>query len=267
MPVSQVVLSARLAQVARFVPAGSHPVDVGTDHALLPISLVRSGQVPCAIACDVAPGPVRAAKQNVARFGLNHAISVRQGDGLAPVTPGEADVAVISGLGGWTVVGILHRAPGVLAAMQRVVVQPMNASGEVRRFMRRHGFGIWDEVLLEEDGRFYQIIAFDRAVCPDAGYLAWRPEEDWLCHEYGPYLLRRRSPATVRCVQEDRGRLMRVLKRVAEGTSHEAKVRSSAVEEQIRAMDRWLAQKGDDEDAPSVYGARRDRHHESDRAT
>jgi tRNA (adenine22-N1)-methyltransferase len=267
MPVSPKGLSARLSHVARFVPAGSRPVDVGTDHALLPISLVRSGQVPCAIACDVASGPVRAAKENVARFGLNHAISVRQGDGLAPVKPGEADVAVISGLGGWTVVGILHRAPGVLAAMQRVVIQPMNASGEVRRFMRRLGFGIWDEVLLEEDGRFYQVIAFDRAVCPDAGYLGWGPEEDWLCHEYGPYLLRRRSPATVRCVQEDRGRLMRVRERVANGTSDEAKARSAAVEEQIRAMDRWLAEKGDDEDAPSVYGARRDRHHEPDCAT
>ncbi|MCL6516367.1 class I SAM-dependent methyltransferase [Alicyclobacillus sp.] len=238
--VSVVALSARLSRVAGFIPEGARLVDVGTDHAFLPIALVQSGRIPSAIACDVAAGPVGAARENVRRYGLDDRVKIRQGDGLSPIRPGEVDVAVISGLGGWTITGILRRSPAVVAALNRVVLQPMNAGGEVRRFLRDQGFGIWDEALLEEDGRFYQVIAFDRAVCPNAVYAPWSLEDRWLCEEYGPLLLRRSNSLVRRWLSEERQRLARVHQRVGQAVSAEARLRREALALQLAAMDRWL---------------------------
>lgn len=46
-------LSNRLAQVAAYVPKGAKLLDVGSDHAYLPIFLVESNQISAAIAGEV----------------------------------------------------------------------------------------------------------------------------------------------------------------------------------------------------------------------
>ncbi|MDN6142432.1 MAG: class I SAM-dependent methyltransferase, partial [Tetragenococcus halophilus] len=55
------ILSQRLAAVAEFVPRKARLADIGSDHAYLPIFLVRAGKVDYAIAGEVAQGPLKAA--------------------------------------------------------------------------------------------------------------------------------------------------------------------------------------------------------------
>ena len=43
-------LSKRLDLVASFVPAGARLLDVGSDHAYLPIALLQEGKIEAAIA-------------------------------------------------------------------------------------------------------------------------------------------------------------------------------------------------------------------------
>ncbi|MGF3083535.1 tRNA (adenine(22)-N(1))-methyltransferase TrmK, partial [Streptococcus pyogenes] len=49
-------LSNRLAQVAAYVPKGVKLLDVGSDHAYLPIFLVETNQISAAIAGEVVRG-------------------------------------------------------------------------------------------------------------------------------------------------------------------------------------------------------------------
>jgi len=70
-------LSNRLDLVASFVPAGARLLDVGSDHAYLPIALLQEGKIEAAIAGEVVEGPYQSALQNVADNGLEDKIEVR----------------------------------------------------------------------------------------------------------------------------------------------------------------------------------------------
>ena len=64
-------LSKRLQAVADMVTPGSRPVDVGCDHAYVPIYLVENHIADRVTAMDVHLGPVRRAEKNVEAAGLS----------------------------------------------------------------------------------------------------------------------------------------------------------------------------------------------------
>ena len=103
----------RLEAVAALVPPCRTLADVGTDHAYLPVLLLQEGKIEQAIAGDVVPGPCEAARHTVRQFHLENRITVRQGSGLTVLAPGEAETAVMAGMGAETMLQILAEAPEV----------------------------------------------------------------------------------------------------------------------------------------------------------
>ena len=73
--------------------------DIGTDHARLPIYLVLQGISSQVIASDLSTGPLSTARFNVYLYKLEKN-RIRQGYGLEPLDPGEADVIIVAGMGG-----------------------------------------------------------------------------------------------------------------------------------------------------------------------
>ena len=69
-------LGARLASAKQFVKKGGRVIDVGTDHAYLPIALIREGISSAALACDINEGPIASARENIAAAGLEDLISI-----------------------------------------------------------------------------------------------------------------------------------------------------------------------------------------------
>ena len=128
-------LDARLSAVAALVREGRRVADIGTDHALLPVWLVRTGRCPAAVASDIRQGPAAAARRQVEKAALSDRISVRVGDGLAPLAPGEAEDIVIAGMGGETVAEILAAAPWVRNKAYHLVLQPMSKPEKLRQFL------------------------------------------------------------------------------------------------------------------------------------
>jgi len=180
-----VKLDNRLAAIAAMVPAGSKVADIGTDHAYLPIHLETAGITSGAIAGDIHQGPFQAALAAVRRVNLEDRISVRFGDGLAVLSPGEADTAVIAGMGGATIIEILSTQPEVTASLSRLVLQPMLAAPALRRWLVANGWRLVDETLAEEDGRIYEIIAAEQGKSA---------EMEPILLEIGPLLWSRRHP-------------------------------------------------------------------------
>ncbi len=78
-------LGPRLEVVRQLHPQDTFNVDIGTDHAHLPISLVRSGVCPYAIGIDVAQSPLKIAHQEVMKASLEGRIALICGDGLSPL--------------------------------------------------------------------------------------------------------------------------------------------------------------------------------------
>lgn len=155
-------LSERLARIASYIKPGLVVADIGTDHALLPVYLVREGICQKVIASDLYEGPVNSAKKTVASFGLSEQIEVRQGDGLRVLQPGEAEVVVIAGMGGQKIKKILESSPEVVDSVLRFVLQPQKSSGLVRRWFFKQGWALTDEDLVFSDEHFYEIDIFDK---------------------------------------------------------------------------------------------------------
>ena len=99
---------ARLRAAAGFVRQGARLADIGTDHAYLPVSLLRGGRIPFAVASDISAGPLAHARETAAFAGIGE-------DRLALVlTPGLRGIEAyrptditICGMGGEMIVGIL----------------------------------------------------------------------------------------------------------------------------------------------------------------
>lgn len=148
----------RLNAVKNFVRQGSKVADIGTDHAYLPIELVKSHQVSKVIAADKNFFPCQAARKNISAAGLENFIEVRQGDGLKVLQLGEVDTICISGMGGVLITEILSAAPEILNSAENLILQPMNAAEELKNFLRENNWLIGDEDLAEEGGIIYEII-------------------------------------------------------------------------------------------------------------
>ncbi|MDE7427736.1 MAG: class I SAM-dependent methyltransferase, partial [Lachnospiraceae bacterium] len=75
-------LSERLRTVAGMVTRGNVVCDVGCDHGFTAIYLVQQGISPRALAMDLREGPLSAAGEHIAAYGLGERIETRLSDGL-----------------------------------------------------------------------------------------------------------------------------------------------------------------------------------------
>jgi len=131
---------------------------VGTDHARLPLWLVQNGMCERVTATDIGPGPLARAKRLISLCGLEEKVRLIQADGLAGLE-GKIDCAVIAGMGGEVISGILSRAPWLKTQDVKLILQPMTAAEALRGFLQKNGYEITRESLVKEGRRLYQIIA------------------------------------------------------------------------------------------------------------
>jgi tRNA (adenine22-N1)-methyltransferase len=175
-------LSPRLAAVLAMVGGDCAVLaDIGTDHAMLPVAAVQLNMVVRAIACDIAPGPLSQAVTGIYNSKMGDRIITRLGDGFDPLAEGEADVAVIAGIGGLNIVGILERGSAKAKSVKRLILQPQSDTVKLRKNLHRLGYFIADERLAREGDRFYVIIV----ITPSSGTpLLWTDKE----YSLGKYL-------------------------------------------------------------------------------
>ncbi len=152
-------LSARLLTAATLVRDGVHVVDVGTDHAYLPVCLVESGKCPSAIACDIGVGPLENARVHVARSNLADKIELRLCDGLSGVMADEAEDIAICGMGGELIASIIEASPWTKSRDKHYILQPMTAVDDLRRYLAEEGFKVKKELLVRDAGRLYTVLS------------------------------------------------------------------------------------------------------------
>lgn len=151
-------LNARLRAVADYVCGGALVVDVGCDHAILPIELVRENKVSRVIACDIGSGPLSAARRNIERAGLTDVIETRLSDGLKEILPDEVDHIVIAGMGGDLISKIIGAAEWTKSEKYRFIFQPMTSADDLRAWLCENGFVIEIETPVYDAKRLYTVM-------------------------------------------------------------------------------------------------------------
>lgn len=155
----ETILSGRLQDVAAFVPSGAKLLDVGSDHAYLPIALIKAGHISQAIAGEVVQGPYDSALKNVVAYDLSSQIEVRLANGLAAFEPSDQVEAItICGMGGRLIADILDAGKEKLAQVNRLILQPNNREDDLRNWLQANQFTIVAEKIMTENDKFYEIL-------------------------------------------------------------------------------------------------------------
>ncbi len=177
-------LSGRLLAISENVTRGKGLADIGTDHGKLPVYLVLKGAIPFAVASDNRPASLNKACELVKTCGLGDKIDLRLGSGLDVLSPGEVPQIVIAGMGGPLIVEIINSAQA--RAAEKLILQPMQYSEYLSRWLYDNKFDIMDEDLVEDGGRIYRMF-----VCH-----AGQPEQarDEIFYEVGEKLIQKRHP-------------------------------------------------------------------------
>ena len=133
-------LSTRLQAVADFVTAGYKLADIGTDHAYIPIALVEQNRIPGAIAMDINEGPLQRAGEHIAENKMEKKIEIRLSNGFSALKKGEAESAVIAGMGGGLMIRILTEGEQIAKSLKECILQPQSEIERVRRFLLEEGY-------------------------------------------------------------------------------------------------------------------------------
>lgn len=152
-------LSYRLKLVADFVPIdASYVADIGADHGLVCLELLKTRRDIKLFASDNKIGPYNRLKDNL----LNYSnIKLSLSDGLDDL-PSDVDTLIIAGMGGKLIVSILKKGIKHLNHINYLVLSPHNDSNEVRRFLYDNGYVIEKEEFLKDSSIYYSIILFKK---------------------------------------------------------------------------------------------------------
>ena len=162
-------LGARLETAASFIPAGARVADIGTDHARLPIWLVKTGRSAHVIASDIADVPVRRARENVRRWGVEDRVEIVQCAGFDGIDPARIDCAVICGMGGDTIASILADAPWTKEPARTLILQPETSAVRLRTFLYENDYTICRETAVIDGGRIYTVLQVRGGRDPNGG--------------------------------------------------------------------------------------------------
>jgi tRNA (adenine22-N1)-methyltransferase len=179
------LLDPRLQAVLSLIPEGSVLLDIGTDHCKLPAEGILSGRLTGAFAADIRPGPLDAAKRQLAALGLSSQIPLFLSDGLKEIPLDvleQVDTVAVAGMGGEVTEQILKNAP-----MEPLcwVLQPMSAIYELMDFMAAEGYEIGEAKLTRDGDKFYRIFQVQKTGLPYKADYFSALREDPL---YLPYL-------------------------------------------------------------------------------
>ncbi|MBQ6498240.1 MAG: SAM-dependent methyltransferase [Bacilli bacterium] len=176
-------INERLRKIGDLVEPNTVCLDVGCDHALLDIYLVKKDKNIKAIASDIAEGPLEQAKNNIKREKLDGKIEVRLGSGLNTYSD-DIDTVIISGMGGRNIIGICKENPKVLKKIKTLIISPNNYQEDVKRYLTKNGFYIFNEEFVKDKRFIYQIIIFKK------GKKKYSKKE----YFFGPIFLEKKGP-------------------------------------------------------------------------
>ncbi|MBQ9673417.1 MAG: SAM-dependent methyltransferase [Ruminococcus sp.] len=152
------MLPNRLRLIASMVKHGSVVADIGTDHAYLPVYLVKENICPRALACDIRPLPLEKGRQNISLNHLEDKIETRLSDGLNAISKGEADTFTIAGMGADVLIHILSSCDYIKSDRYTLIIQPMSRYYELITWLYQNGFVIENQKCTHEGNRRYTVI-------------------------------------------------------------------------------------------------------------
>lgn len=177
------MLTERLKTIANMVPNINAVADIGCDHGKVAVWLVQAGRVKTAICGDISAPSLEKARRLAESAGVAGRILLRVGNGFEVLKYGEAQAAVLAGMGGELMIRILEE--GREKVPDTLVLSCNRDAAVVRKWLCGAGFGIEDEALVLENEIYYPVIRAKRGHACQLTRMQM---------ELGPVLLKKRPP-------------------------------------------------------------------------
>lgn len=150
----------RIKQLSKLIEPCQCVYDVGSDHALLAINLLKDKKVKQVVNIEKNWLPHNTGKSNLAKNHLTTKTINVLNDGLKDITNKvfvQPDYVVIAGMGGKNIIEILKSKDPKLNKQAKFLLEANCDNDELRKFLARKWEILFEEVCLDRN-KFYQII-------------------------------------------------------------------------------------------------------------
>ena len=135
------MISNRLKSIAKYVSKNDKLIDIGCDHALLDIYLIKEKILKKVIVSDIHEGALNAGISNIKKEKLEKKIDTRLGNGLEVLSDNDdIDTVLISGMGTTTILDILNNE--YLKNINKLIIQSNNDHTELRTKVTKLGYKV-----------------------------------------------------------------------------------------------------------------------------
>jgi tRNA (adenine22-N1)-methyltransferase len=145
-------LSNRLVSLSLWVDKKDNVIDVGSDHALLPIYLKENNLCNKVIATDINQNALDSGIYNIKRSNLD--IESYLSNGLKDIDTTDYNTVIIAGMGTKTIKEILSYKEK-LKTIDKLILQSNKDLFELREFMDKKGYYLKEEQNIFDKGIWY----------------------------------------------------------------------------------------------------------------
>lgn len=148
------MLNKKLEAIAALIEYNSTILDVGTDHAYLPIYLSQKKRCKKIYASDISSKVLEGAKKNLDKYKIDD-VTLFLSDGLDNINV-KYDTLVIAGMGTDTILKIINGRE----LPKKIILSSNNHQDRLRKYMNEIGYSIKEENIVKENNKFYDIISY-----------------------------------------------------------------------------------------------------------
>lgn len=155
------MIKSRLKSLAKYINKSDLVIDIGCDHALLDIYLVKNNIIDKCVVSDISNNALKQGIINIKKYNLDDLIETRCGNGLEVLNSSDSiDTVIISGMGTNTILSILNN--DYLKNIKKLVIQSNKDYYNLRKEIVKFGFIISDEEVILDNDKIYINIVFTR---------------------------------------------------------------------------------------------------------
>lgn len=146
----------RLKTATSLINDHSVVFDVGCDHALADIYLVKNNENVLVYAADNKSGPLQQATKNIKKYRVQDKVIPVLSEGLEKM-PDDTDTIMITGMGGLNIINILITDISKLKNINNIVLGPQQDISLVRKTLIKNNFHLVTEKIIYENKKYYFI--------------------------------------------------------------------------------------------------------------
>ena len=148
-------LTKRLQVIVDLVPENSKVIDIGTDHAYVPIYLYLNNITHDITATDISNNVLKQTYNNLKKYHLEDKIKLIKSDGFKNVL--EAfDLAVIAGMGTHTIIDILNAS----CLPKNLIISSNNDYPLLREYLNSINYSLEKEIAILDHNKYYLIMYY-----------------------------------------------------------------------------------------------------------